>query len=125
MALDAYLDDPEEGYYIKSPKSFLGASGLVDSQINLFEDIVAAMMSNIKTLAEESQQKEITQTVIGRPVNFQGLKGDESNRQALSILTRAAKRVGYKDVEFQYEPVAAGFEYEASLSEEKKHSDTP
>ena len=63
LALDAYLDDPEEGYYIKSPKSFLGASGLVDSQINLFEDIVAAMMSNIKTLAEESQQKEITQTV--------------------------------------------------------------
>ncbi len=119
-ALDLYLDDPEEGYYIKSPKSFLGASGLVESQINLFEDIVAAMMSNIKTLAEENQQKEITQTVIGRPVNFQGLKGEESNRQALSILTRAAKRVGYKDVEFQYEPVAAGFEFEANLSEEKK-----
>jgi hypothetical chaperone protein len=119
-ALDLYLEDPEEGYYIKSPKSFLGASGLVDSQIQLFEDIVAAMMSNIKTLAEKSQQKEITQTVIGRPINFQGLKGEASNRQALSILTRAAKRVGYKDVEFQYEPVAAGFEYEASLFEEKK-----
>jgi len=119
-ALDLYLDDPEEGYYIKSPKSFLGASGLVDSQINLFEDIVAAMMSNIKTLAEQNQQKEITQTVIGRPINFQGLKGEESNRQALNILTRAAKRVGYKDVEFQYEPVAAGFEFEANLLEEKK-----
>jgi hypothetical chaperone protein len=119
-ALDLYLEDPEEGYYIKSPKSFLGASGLVDSQINLFEDIVAAMMSNIKTLAQESQQKEITQAVIGRPINFQGLKGEESNRQALNILTNAAKRVGYKSVEFQYEPVAAGFEYEASLQEETK-----
>ncbi|MFT7430292.1 MAG: putative chaperone protein, partial [Colwellia sp.] len=119
-ALNLYLEDPEEGYYIKSPKSFLGASGLVDSQINLFEDIVAAMMSNIKTLAEENQQKEITQTVIGRPINFQGLKGEESNRQALTILTNAAKRVGYKSVEFQYEPVAAGFEYEASLQEETK-----
>jgi hypothetical chaperone protein len=119
-ALNLYLDDPEEGYYIKSPKSFLGASGLVDSQIHLFEDIVAAMMSNIKTLAEQNQQKEITQTVIGRPINFQGLKGEESNRQALTILTNAAKRVGYKDVEFQYEPVAAGFEYEAGLQEETK-----
>jgi len=119
-ALNLYLEDPEEGYYIKSPKSFLGASGLVESQINLFEDIVAAMMSNIKTLAEKNQQKEITQAVIGRPVNFQGLKGEESNQQALTILTNAAKRVGYKHIEFQYEPVAAGFEYEASLQEETK-----
>lgn len=119
-ALKRYLDEPDEGYYIKSPKSFLGASGLLPVQINLFEDIVAAMMSNIKTLAEHAEQKEITQTVIGRPINFQGLKGEESNRQAINVLTNAAKRVGYKDVEFQYEPVAAGFEYEAALTTEQK-----
>jgi hypothetical chaperone protein len=119
-ALDQYLTDPEEGYYIKSPKSFLGASGLVPQQIHLFEDIVAAMMSNIKQLAENAKQAEITKTVIGRPVNFQGLKGEASNLQAIEILTNAAKRVGYKDVEFQYEPVAAGFEYETSLSKETR-----
>ncbi len=62
-ALNDYLEEPEEGYYIKSPKSFLGASGLLPAQINLFEDIVAAMMSNIKVLAEESLQRELTQTV--------------------------------------------------------------
>ena len=120
QALARYLEEPDEGYYIKSPKSFLGASGLLPVQINLFEDIVAAMMSNIKTLAEQSLQKEITQTVIGRPINFQGLKGEESNLQAISVLTNAAKRAGYKDIEFQYEPVAAGFEYEASLTQETK-----
>jgi hypothetical chaperone protein len=119
-ALNRYLDEPEEGYYIKSPKSFLGASGLVPAQINLFEDIVAAMMSNIKSLAEQSQQRQISKTVIGRPINFQGLKGQESNRQAIAILTNAAKRVGFKEVEFQYEPVAAGFEYEASLTRETR-----
>ena len=119
-ALARYLEEPDEGYYIKSPKSFLGASGLLPVQINLFEDIVAAMMSNIKTLAEETQNKEITQTVIGRPVNFQGLKGEESNQQAINVLTNAAKRAGFKDIEFQYEPVAAGFEYEAKLTTETK-----
>lgn len=119
-ALSNYLADPEEGYYIKSPKSFLGASGLVKAQIDLFEDIVATMMLNIKTLAEQSEQREITQTVIGRPINFQGLKGDESNKQAIDVLTNAAKRVGFKSVEFQYEPVAAGFEYEAALTKETK-----
>ncbi|WP_026344687.1 molecular chaperone [Oceanimonas smirnovii] len=119
-ALNSYLQEPDEGYYIKSPKSFLGASGLLPAQIELFEDIVAAMMSNVKTLTEASLGRAVTQTVIGRPVNFQGLRGEESNDQALAILTRAAKRVGFKEVEFQFEPVAAGFEYEASLNKETR-----
>jgi len=119
-ALDKYLEDPEEGYYIKSPKSFLGASGLAPMQIQLFEDIVAAMMSNVKSLTEAKLGHEITQTVIGRPINFQGLHGEESNQQAITVLTNAAKRIGFKDVEFQFEPVAAGFEFEASLNKESK-----
>ncbi len=120
VALGQYLEDPEEGYYIKSPKSFLGASGLATTQIQFFEDIVACMMSNVKNLTEQALQKEVTQTVIGRPINFQGLHGEESNRQAISVLTNAAKRVGFKDVEFQYEPVAAGFEFETSLTKETR-----
>ena len=119
-ALSAYLDEPDEGYYIKSPKSFLGASGLMPQQIALFEDVVAAMMANVKQLAEQSLQREIEQTVIGRPINFQGLRGEESNRQAIEVLTNAAKRVGFKQVEFQFEPVAAGFEYESTLAKETK-----
>jgi len=78
------------------------------------------MMSNIKTLAEDKLQREISKTVIGRPVNFQGLKGEESNRQAINVLTNAAKRVGFKEVEFQFEPVAAGFAFEATLTQEKR-----
>ncbi|MCU4675670.1 molecular chaperone [Catenovulum sp. 2E275] len=120
QALKRYLEDPQEGYYIKSPKSFLGASGLVKPQIELFEDLVAAMMSHLKSCAESRITQSLDNVVIGKPVNFQGLKGDESNRQALEILTKAAKRVGFKQVEFQYEPVAAGVEFEASLTSQKK-----
>ena len=120
QALNSYLEEPAEGYYIKSPKSFLGASGLKPQQIDLFEDIVAAMMAHIKNLAEQELQQDLHQVVIGKPVNFQGLKGDESNRQALNVLTNAAKRVGYRDVEFQFEPIAAGFEFEASLEKETR-----
>lgn len=58
--------------------------------------------------------------MIGRPINFQGLGGDEANTQAQGILERAAKRAGFKDVVFQYEPVAAGLDYEATLQEEKR-----
>ncbi len=78
------------------------------------------MMSNIKKLTEAKLGYEISQTVIGRPINFQGLHGEESNHQAISVLTNAAKRVGFKDVEFQFEPVAAGFEFETSLKQETR-----
>jgi hypothetical protein len=53
-------------------------------------------------------------------INFQGLGGDDANAQAQGILERAAKRAGFRDVVFQFEPVAAGLDFEATLSEEKR-----
>lgn len=58
--------------------------------------------------------------MIGRPINFQGLGGDEANARAQGILERAAHRAGFRDVVFQFEPVAAGLDFEATLSEEKR-----
>ncbi|KXF82034.1 molecular chaperone [Enterovibrio coralii] len=118
-ALSTYLEDPEEVYYVKSPKSFLGATGLRDIQISFFEDLVCAMMANIKQQAESELQEDILQAVIGRPVNFQGIGGEKANIQAESILLAAAKRAGFKDVQFQFEPVAAGLEYESTLTRDK------
>ncbi|EFE6141776.1 molecular chaperone [Escherichia coli] len=90
-SLAQYIDDPEEVWFVKSPKSFLGASGLKPQQVALFEDLVCAMMLHIRQQA-----------------------------QAQGILERAAKRAGFRDVVFQYEPVAAGLDYEATLQEEKR-----
>ncbi|SHO58494.1 molecular chaperone [Vibrio quintilis] len=118
-ALDLYLDDPKHVYYVKSPKSFLGIIGLKETQLAFFEDLVCAMMANIKQKAENHLKTEITETVIGRPVNFHGRKGEESNRQALNILRKAASRAGFKQIEFQFEPVAAGLDFEATLTTDK------
>lgn len=118
-AFDQYQAMPDEGYFIKSPKSFLGASGLRPEFIQFFEDIITAMMLSIKQRAEQHLGHSIEQTVIGRPVNFQGLQAEESNRQAIDILRLSAKRAGFKAVEFIYEPLAAGFDFEARLHENK------
>lgn len=118
-ALQHYMEDTQEVYFVKSPKSFLGASGLKPQQVALFEDLVCAMMLHIRQQASAQLQAEPNQAVIGRPINFQGLGGDEANRQAVGILERAAKRAGLRDVVFQFEPVAAGLDFEATLTEEK------
>jgi len=118
-AYDQYLSFPDEGYFVKSIKSFLGSSGLHLQAVQLFEDIVTVMMLNIKQRAEKSIGKTINHTVIGRPVNFQGIDSDESNRRAIEILTVAAKRAGFVSVEFLFEPLAAGLDFEMTLTDNK------
>ena len=90
-SLAQYIDDPEEVWFVKSPKSFLGASGLKPQQVALFEDLVCAMMLHIRQQAQAQLPEAITQAVIGRPINFQGLGGDEANTQAQGILERAGR----------------------------------
>lgn len=123
QAVKAYLDMSEEGFYVRSPKSFLGATGLRSEQVALIEDIVTMMILYIKQRAESSfgvnGEGAITHAVIGRPVNFQGIGGEESNQQAESILRLAALRAGFIDVGFLFEPLAAGMDFEASLTQDK------
>lgn len=118
QALASYVADPQDVYFVKSPKSFLGANGLKAQQIALFEDLVCAMMSHIKQQAEAALQQPISQAMIGRPVNFQGTGGEQANQQAQGILQRAASRAGFNEIAFQFEPVAAGLDFEATLTRE-------
>ncbi|MCO4784462.1 molecular chaperone [Marinomonas atlantica] len=118
-AFAEYYQFPDEGYFVKSPKSFLGGSGLRVEHIQFFEDVVAVMMMNVKKRAEQSLQQELKHTVIGRPVNFQGINAEESNQQALEILSVAARRAGFESVEFQYEPIAAGLDFERHLEQDQ------
>ena len=115
QAFELYIEAPEEGTFVKSPKSFLGATGLSDKQVNYFEDLVTAKMLNIKRLAESQLNQSITKVVIGRPVNFQGVDSATSNSQAIRIMTQAAQRCGYQQIEFLYEPLAAGIDFETKL----------
>ena len=51
-SLGQYIEDPEEVYFVKSPKSFLGASGPKPQQVAMFEDLVCAMMLHIRNQAQ-------------------------------------------------------------------------
>jgi hypothetical chaperone protein len=119
-ALDAYLRDPTEGFFVKSPKSFLGAPGLSELVKERFISIVAAMMGNVKARADQAAGASIEKVVIGRPVNFQGAEGQAENQQALGMLVAAAREVGFEETTFLFEPMAAAFDYERSLNEEQR-----
>nr|MBA2814765.1 putative chaperone [Candidatus Pantoea persica] len=65
-ALQHYMVDPEKTWFVKSPKSFLGASGLKPQQIALFEDLVCAMMRHIHAQGEAQLDGTIDQAVSRR-----------------------------------------------------------
>ncbi len=113
-----HISLPESGFYIKSPKSFLGAD-INASQQAVFTSIVEKMLGFIKQEVEYIKQADLEQIVIGRPVNFHGLLGKDGNQQALNIISKAADAVGFKQVEFLMEPVAAAYDYERQLSQDR------
>ena len=116
QAFNTYMANPGEGYFVKSPKSFLGVMGLAKAQLNLFEDLCILLLGEIKRRGEKVLGTQITSLTIGRPVNFLGLGGEDSNQQAIEIIRRAAKKIGWPQVDFRLEPAAAGYHYARSLS---------
>jgi len=117
-AILRHTEDSQSGYFIKSPKSFLGAD-IRKNQLEMFSDIVTRMLVHIKNNAENNTQSELQNIVLGRPVNFHGTRGEEGNRQAIDILQQSAMAAGFKNIEFQMEPMAAALDFERSLTEDK------
>ena len=113
-----HIEDSQSGYYVKSPKSFLGAD-ISNQHIELFSEIITRMLAHIKSNAENSTQADIENIVLGRPVNFHGTRGEVGNTQALNIIQRSAIAAGFKNIEFQMEPMAAALDFERSLTDDK------
>ena len=116
-AILRHAEDSESGYFIKSPKSFLGAD-IRKNQLDMFSKIVTSMLVHIKSNAENTTQSALQNIVLGRPVNFHGTRGEEGNRQAISIIEQSAIAAGFKNIEFQMEPMAAALDFERSLTED-------
>ena len=65
-AFKEYFADPEEGYFVKSPKSFLGASGLRPEFVGFFEDIVTAMMRQARASPARATPALVSATVAAQ-----------------------------------------------------------
>jgi len=111
-----------EGRFMRSLKRVLGTSlmkqgTVVSGSTVSFQNIIARFVRNMK-LAAEAGGYEVENVIMGRPVHFVDYDHDADDR-AESQLREIAKMVGFKNIEFQYEPIAAAFAHEQHLSKEK------
>ncbi|MCB8746736.1 Hsp70 family protein [Rhodoferax sp. U2-2l] len=122
-ALAAYVQG-QDGRLMRSMKSVLGSS-LIEQATDVgaghsvrFLDIIADYLKHLKSLAEAQNGAPLTRAVLGRPVFF---VDDDPQRdaQAQAALAAVAHQIGFQDVSFQFEPIAAALDYEAGLQSEQ------
>ena len=121
-AIDAYMQG-EEGRFMRSMKRILGtdlmnATTLINGKQISFDSLIAAFLKEIKTRAENYIHSEITSVVLGRPVHYQD-NMPEADAEAEGKMREISKKVGFKEIVFQYEPIAAAFAHEQNLSQNK------
>lgn len=121
-ALTAYLVG-YEGRLMRSMKSLLGST-LIDGQTEVlgralpFRDLLSGYIGELKRRAEQSAGQHFTQAVFGRPVHF--VDDDTvADQLAQKTLEDIAKAVGFKEIQFQFEPIAAAIDYESTIGREE------
>ena len=120
-AIALYLSGVE-GRLMRSLKSLLGSplmqekTAVYDGLVS-FEDIIARFLHELVTRAERELGQRPERVVIGRPVHF---VDDDAKRdqRAEESMRHAARAAGLRDVSFQYEPIAAAFDYEQRVTRE-------
>lgn len=121
-AIKAYVER-EEGRLMRGLKSILGTSlmqerTIVNSRARSFVDILSLYISHLKSKAEEFAGQKIDDVIMGRPVHFHD-NDPAADQASQSMLEDIARSVGFRNVQFQYEPIAAGFSHERDVQGEK------
>lgn len=83
-----------------------------------YEDIILRFLEYLKETAEKQIGKTLDSVVLGRPVHFQDFAPD-SDAKAEAVLRKIAVNAGFKEISFQYEPLAAAFAHETRLRHEQ------
>ncbi|MCD4486379.1 Hsp70 family protein [Chromobacterium vaccinii] len=121
-ALAEYIDG-FEGRLMRSLKSLLGSS-LIDSQTEVqgkalpFRHLLKLFIQELKLRAEATAGREFEQVVLGRPVYFVD-DNPQADKLAQDTLADIARQVGFKEISFQLEPIAAAFDYESNIEKEE------
>lgn len=121
-ALTAYLDG-YEGRLMRSMKSLLGTS-MMDGHTEVqgrrlpYQELLTQYMAELKRRAESAAGQGFTHAVFGRPVHFvdDDVAADKLAEQSLQEIARA---IGFHEVAFQFEPIAAALDYESRLASEE------
>lgn len=117
-AIEAYVEEPLETRFIQSFKSYAASPLFQETRIlgrrYEFPDLLSAFLLRLRVHAGDAWEAAPRTAIIGRPVNFAGLRPDAD--LALTRYQTAFSRLGFTDIRYAYEPVAAAFFFARTLT---------
>jgi hypothetical chaperone protein len=121
-AIDAYVEGLP-GRLMRSLKSVLGTSLIeettqVGRERRKFSDVIGYYLGAVKRRAEQAAGHEFRHVVHGRPVHFVD-NAPDADKAAEASLRAIARGIGFTEVTFQFEPIAAALDYERQIAREE------
>jgi hypothetical chaperone protein len=116
-AIGQFIDHPGECRFLQSIKTFAASAlfqgTLIFARRQTFEDLMEVFVRRLRAYAGESWPSDISRIVTGRPVHFAGANPNPD--LAMERYSEALTRLGFPEMHFVYEPVAAAFYFAQHL----------
>ena len=116
-AIRQFIDNPGDVRFLQSIKTFAASplfqGTLVFARRHMFEDLMEIFLKRLQAYAEGNWPGEVSRLVAGRPVHFAGASPDE--KLATDRYNEALTRLGFPEIHYVYEPVAAAYYFAQSL----------
>jgi len=114
------VDDSGRGRLLQSLKSVLTNPSFTGTNIfgkfYSLEELLGILMKEIKSNAENHLGYELDSVVLGRPVKY---VGTGQNQTAIDRMGRIATSAGFKNIEFELEPIGAALNYGINIKKDQ------
>ncbi len=117
-AIRAFIDNPGECRFLQSIKTFAASAlfqgTLIHARRFQFEDLMEVFLKRLEAYAGDGWPQAAKRLVVGRPVHFAGASADPA--LAVTRYNEALTRLGFPEIHYVYEPVAAAFYFAQHLA---------
>jgi len=122
-AIRRYLAAGGNGRLIQSLKSFLAdrtfqSTDIMGENYSL-GDLIAPILINLRQSAQAQFGPLPARIIVGRPVHFSDAQTAADDDAARARLDVAVRRAGWDEVMFEYEPVAAAYDYASRITRDE------
>ncbi len=116
-AVREFIEHPDDSRFIQSLKTFAASEAFQGTTIYgqrfQFEDLLATFLGRTLHYAKLDPAAFRGRLVVGRPVTFAGTRPDDG--LAMRRYETALRSLGFEDIVYVYEPVAAAFSFAHKL----------
>lgn len=117
-AIRQFIDNPGDCRFLQSIKTFAASplfqGTLVHARRFQFEDLMEVFLKRLESYAGDGWPSHAGRIVAGRPVHFAGASPDPE--LAMRRYNDALARMGFPEIHYVYEPVAAAFYFAQHLT---------